>query len=187
MATNSKRGLTYKQQLFVDEYLISGNATDAARKAGYKGNDNTLASMGKENLRKPQILAVIESHLESSKITADETLQGLSDMATSDISDFVRVSGGLPIVDFDKAEKAGKLHLIKKLTMSDGKISFELYSKQRALETMAKHYGLLNTKIEIDINMMIAVVAAIETLGQSPSDVFNRIIQRAAQSVDADS
>lgn len=179
--------LTTKQQLFVDAYLESGNATDAARKAGYKGNDNTLASMGKENLRKPQIASIIKKRLEKSAITADETLQGLSDMATSDISDFVRVSGGLPIVDFTKAETAGKLHLIKKLTMSDGKISFELYSKQRALETMAKHYGLLNTKIEIDINLVIEVVAAIESLGQNPSDVFNRIIQRAAQSVDVDS
>ena len=179
--------LTNKQQIFVDEYLKSWNATDAARKAGYKGNDNTLASVGDENLRKPAIATIIESRLENSTISADDTLQGLSDMATSDISDFVRVSGGLPIVDFDKAEKAGKLHLIKKLTMSDGKISFELYSKQRALETMAKHYGLLNTKIEIDISLVIEVVAAIESLGQNPSDVFERIIQRAAQSVDVDS
>lgn len=181
--------LTNKQQIFVDEYLKSWNATDAARKAGYKGNDKTLSVVGSENLAKPNIAAIIESRLDASlkdsKITADETLQGLSDMATSDISDFVRVSGGLPIVDFEKAEKAGKLHLIKKLTMSDGKISFELYSKQRALETMAKHHGLLNTKIEIDINLMIDVVAAIEALGQNPSDVFNRIIQRAAQSVNS--
>ncbi len=177
--------LTNKQQIFVDEYLKSWNATDAARKAGYKGSDDTLRSIGSENLTKPNIAAIIESRLEDSTISADETLQGLSDMATSDISDFVRVSGGLPIVDFSKAEEAGKLHLIKKLVVQDGKISFELYSKQRALETMAKHYGLLNTKIEIDINMMIAVVAAIETLGQEPSDVFNRIIQKAAQSVDS--
>ena len=146
-----------------------------------------MRSIGSENLTKPNIAAMIELRLENSAITADETLQGLSDMATSDISDFVRVSAGLPIVDFGKAEKAGKLHLIKKLTMSDGKISFELYSKQRALETMARHHGLLNTKIEIDINLMIEVVAAIEVLGQNPVDVFERIIQRAAQSVNVDS
>ena len=185
------RKLTNKQQIFVDEYLKSWNATDAARKAGYKGNDKTLSVVGSENLAKPCIATIIESRLEESlqdsKITADETLQGLSDIATGDLSDFMSVYAGMPVIDFSKAEKAGKLHLIKKLTISEGKFSFELYSKQRALETMAKHYGLLNTKIEIDINMMIEVVAAIETLGQNPSDVFNRIIQRAARSVDADS
>ena len=41
-------------------------------------------------------------------------------------------------------------------------------------------------KIQVDINLVIEVVAAIEKLGQNPSDVFNKIIQRAAQSVDAD-
>jgi len=43
--------LTIKQQKFVDSY--SGNATEAARLAGYAGNDTTLASIGNENLRKP--------------------------------------------------------------------------------------------------------------------------------------
>jgi phage terminase small subunit len=181
------RQLTKKQRLFVEEYLKSWNATDAARKAGYKGNDNTLASMGDENLRKPAIDAIIQKRLNSKAIDADTTLKGLSDIATGDISDFISIHGNLPVVDFSKAERLGKMHLIKKLTMSEGKISFELYSKQRALETMARHHGLLNTKIEIDINLVIEVVAAIEKLGQKPSDVFNRIIQRAAQNVDADS
>lgn len=49
--------LTPKQARFVDAYMgaAAGNATEAARIAGYKGNDVTLASVGAENLRKPQI------------------------------------------------------------------------------------------------------------------------------------
>ncbi len=42
-------------------------------------------------------------------------------------------------------------------------------------------------KIDVEFKLIVEVVAAIESLGQNPSDVFNRIIQRAAQSVDADS
>jgi phage terminase small subunit len=42
--------LTIKQQRFVDFY--DGNATDAARKAGYRGNINTLKQVGAENLAK---------------------------------------------------------------------------------------------------------------------------------------
>jgi len=48
--------LTPKQQIFVDSYISNGfNATQAARQAGYKGNEVTLQAVGSENLRKPLI------------------------------------------------------------------------------------------------------------------------------------
>jgi len=50
--------LTVKQERFVDYY--DGNATEAARKAGYMGNDHTLGAVGKENLEKPGIRKAIE-------------------------------------------------------------------------------------------------------------------------------
>ena len=54
--------LTEKQRRFVEAYIgkAQGNATEAARQAGYKGNEVTLSSVGAENLRKPQIAAAIE-------------------------------------------------------------------------------------------------------------------------------
>ena len=59
----TKKGekLTPKQQIFVSEYLKTGNATEAARRAGYKGNDNTLGQVGNENLRKPKVVELIKS------------------------------------------------------------------------------------------------------------------------------
>lgn len=68
--------LTPKQQRFVDVW--DGNGTEAARKAGYKGNDNTLCSVGKENLRKPHILQAIkdrEAKRRSSLIATREERQ----------------------------------------------------------------------------------------------------------------
>lgn len=56
--------LTPKQALFVDYYLQSFNATDAARRAGYKGNDKTLGVMGGENLKKPCIQAALQKRFE---------------------------------------------------------------------------------------------------------------------------
>lgn len=50
--------LTIKQQRFADEYIISGNATEAARKAGY--SKRTARAMGAENLTKPNIKKYIE-------------------------------------------------------------------------------------------------------------------------------
>lgn len=54
--------LTVKQDafckwLFTPGSEIFGNATESARRAGYKGNTGTLATVGKENIRKPQIIA----------------------------------------------------------------------------------------------------------------------------------
>ena len=46
--------LTAKQKLFAEAYVACLNATEAARRAGYKGSDNTLAVTGHDNLRKPK-------------------------------------------------------------------------------------------------------------------------------------
>lgn len=51
--------LTPKQRAFADYYIECGNATEAARRAGYKGNNITLGAVGAENLKKPQIAAYI--------------------------------------------------------------------------------------------------------------------------------
>lgn len=69
--------LTQKQKRFVDEYLISGNATQAAIKAGY--SEKTATVTGAENLRKPNIKKAIDkktAELESKKIgDAKEVLE----------------------------------------------------------------------------------------------------------------
>lgn len=58
-------GLTQKQKLFIENYLGSWNATEAARQAGYKGNDVTLATIGHENLHdKPYITEEINRRIE---------------------------------------------------------------------------------------------------------------------------
>lgn len=53
--------LTEKQRRFVDAYQgeAAGNATQAAKLAGYKGNDNTVSSIATENLQKPAIIQAL--------------------------------------------------------------------------------------------------------------------------------
>lgn len=69
--------LTQKQKRFVDEYLVSGNATQAAIKAGY--SQKTARKIGQENLTKPDIKAYISkrnAEIASSKIaTAREVME----------------------------------------------------------------------------------------------------------------
>lgn len=50
--------LTLKQSRFIDEYMIDGNATQAAVRAGY--SKHTAAKIGTENLHKPAIRDEIE-------------------------------------------------------------------------------------------------------------------------------
>lgn len=60
MTQEKEKKLTPKQAKFVSEYLKTGNATEAARRAGYKGNASTLGSVGAENLTKPAVVRAIE-------------------------------------------------------------------------------------------------------------------------------
>lgn len=58
------RALTPKQQRFVD--LYDGNGTEAARLAGYGGNDNVLAVTARDLLRNPKIDAAIKARIAKS-------------------------------------------------------------------------------------------------------------------------
>lgn len=89
--------LTEKQKRFADEYIRCGNATEAARLAGY--SDKTANRMGAENLSKPVIKAYIDNALE--KLEADrvmnytEAMQLLTEIARGEAEDEVIVSNAV--------------------------------------------------------------------------------------------
>lgn len=107
--TEEKKELTRKQRLFVDYYLQSFNATDAARKAGY--SEKTAYSIGWELLRKPEIKDEIATRLEEVHMSADEALKRLADMARGDLGEFTNGFGG---VDWVEAKERGMTKLVKK-------------------------------------------------------------------------
>ena len=63
--------LTLKQRKFIAKYLETGSATEAAFEAYGTKNRNVAASIGSENLRKPNIKRVIQYALEAAGITDD--------------------------------------------------------------------------------------------------------------------
>lgn len=81
--------LTPKQKAFADEYLICGNATEAAKKAGYK--EKAAYAMGAENLRKPQISAYIaerQKQIEDSRIAdIKEVMEFYSSVLRGEVKD----------------------------------------------------------------------------------------------------
>ncbi|MGU7877371.1 terminase small subunit [Streptococcus suis] len=83
--------LTIKQRKFIDEYIICGNATEAALKAGY--SKKTAGQIGEQNLKKLEIKSAIAERmkqLESSKIaTAIEVLQVLTSILRQELTEEV--------------------------------------------------------------------------------------------------
>ena len=67
---SSVKKLTQKQQRFVDEYIISGNATQAAIRAGYA--KKAAYQTGAQNLKKPQIISALKER--NTEIKSQKTM-----------------------------------------------------------------------------------------------------------------
>lgn len=85
----SSQKLTIKQERFVESYARCLNASQAAREAGY--SPRTAPFIGAENLKKPQIVAALQTRgLNNSLIASREELQEFwSQVTKSDEHDLV--------------------------------------------------------------------------------------------------
>lgn len=127
--------LTVKQQRFCDYYIITGNATESAIKAGY--SKRTAKEIGFENLTKPHLKEYIDERmkqLESERVaTADEVLQYLT-----------RVMRG------EENEKIIKI-------IDDEEVTIELppdiKERTKAAELLGKKHAIFTDKKEVDINI----------------------------------
>ncbi|MBI9090727.1 MAG: terminase small subunit [Desulfobacterium sp.] len=153
MSETPLKKLTAKQQRFVDCY--DGNATEAARQAGYKGNDATLAVVGAENLRKPNVIAEIRSREEkrqSNKIATREERQAFwTDVLRGDVKKKIYLAG--EVIDTDPLE----------ISMKDRLKAAELLGKSEGdfkLEVTGKNGGPIATRAEIVEDLLLSVDGA---------------------------
>lgn len=81
--------LTPKQKAFADYFIECGNATEAAKRAGYK--EKSAYATGSENLRKPQIFEYIEERqkqIEDSRIaSAAEVMRYFTSVMRGEVKD----------------------------------------------------------------------------------------------------
>lgn len=152
-------GFTAKQRAFIDQYLITLNGTEAARRAGYKGDDNTLGVIAHENLRKPKIKAEIERRLSEQTMSANETLRRVSDIAAGNLLDYITPWGNL---DIEKMRADGAGYLLKKYKKTKRtiprkdddpieveQIEIELYGADSAHDKLMRYHGLYNDSTRI--------------------------------------
>lgn len=79
--------LTPKQKAFADEYLICGNATEAARKAGYK-QPHVQGSQTLEKLSVSSYIAERQKQIESSRIAdVKEVMEFYSAVMRGEVKD----------------------------------------------------------------------------------------------------
>jgi phage terminase small subunit len=143
-------GLTPKRQIFIAKYIeYNFNATKAALAAGYSAK--TAYSIGHELLKNDEIKARIQEVLDSAAMPANEVLMRLAAQARGSMEDFLDESR--QSIDLSAAERAAKLHLIKKFTHSIGKetenISIELYDAQAALVQLGRYHKLFTDNTDL--------------------------------------
>ena len=83
--------LTDRQRVFVEEYLTCWNASESARRAGYRGRANTV---GPRLLANVGIQKYVEKRLSEKAMKADEVLARLADEARGTLSDSWTLTGG---------------------------------------------------------------------------------------------
>ena len=125
--------MTPRQQKFCDEYLISGNATDAAIKAGY--SRKTAKQTGSENLAKPDLKAYIETELakiHSAKIAdAEEVMKYLTSVMRGEHTEQV-------------------LKLVGEGVQTVTDIDVSAKERLKAAELIGKRYGLFTDKVGLE-------------------------------------
>jgi phage terminase small subunit len=141
--------LTFKQRAFIEYYLTSWNAAEAARLAGY--SEKSARVIGPENLTKPAVRSEIDRRLQAMSMSADEVLVRLSQQASSTMADFIDVEWGIPKINLKKAAAAGKLHLLKKVSYDkEGRLSgIELHDSQSALIQLGRYHKLFTDRVAV--------------------------------------
>lgn len=128
--------LTLKQQRFVDEYIISGNATQAAIKAGYsKKTANRIAT---ENLSKPVIKTAIDKR--NAEIQSEKTM---------DMQEVMELLASIARGETTEETVTNKGDVIETATRNSDKL--------KALELIGKRFGAWTDKKEISGTLDIEI------------------------------
>ena len=154
--------LTPKQKLFVEEYLVDLNATQAAIRAGYKNPD-----IGRQLITKNNVQEKIQERMHDreirTEITQDKVLKELAAIAFSNGSDFAKVitktgknkrgeeieyqDVELELTDRLPPEKKKAIAGIK---MGKNGIEVSTCDKVKALELLGRHLGMWNDKLQVE-------------------------------------
>lgn len=139
----NKRTLTEKQKRFIDYYVESGNATEAAKRAGY--SKRSAKQIGNENLTKLDCFIKERlEQLEDKRIAkADEVLKHLTSMMRGEENEEV-------IVIENVGDYESRARTVKKQVAARERI--------RAAELLGKRYSLFTDKVDINAEVGVQII-----------------------------
>jgi phage terminase small subunit len=177
--------LSAKQKAFINEYLTDFNATRAAQRAGYGGDENTLAVTGSRLLRIDKVDEAIQIRLQERVMSANEVLDRLAEQARADYKDFLNVAPNGDIA-LDMAKAEGKTHLIRRVTqkrtvrrlkdaeIDETSLTLELHDAQAALVQLGKHHKLFVDKVDVNHSGKIEHSNVTELTDEQLADIASR-------------
>ena len=133
--------LTPKQEMFIREYLIDLNATQAAKRAGY--SERTAKSIGQRLLTNVDISRAIQEanakRVNKLELSAEWVLQNLKNVAE-------RCQQAEPVMAFDYEEKR---------MLPTGEYKFDSQGANKALELIGKHLKLFTDNINLSGDVVV--------------------------------
>ena len=143
-----EKPLTPKQQMFVKEYLVDLNATQAAIRAGYSAK--TAEVQGCKMLSNPKIAAALQiamdARSEKTEITAERVLKELGRVAFGNQRALMTWGpNGVklrPSSALTEDEAAMVSEVAETETLNGGSLKLKTHDKIRALELIGKHLGM---------------------------------------------
>lgn len=186
MGKKQTERLTGKQKAFAIAYVTNGfNGTQAAREAGYKGTDATLAVVAYENLRKTKIRATIDELLEVNRMSKDEVLYRLSMHAGGDLRPLMGLSTdelkAHPLAWLVKKHEVKRRRLTSAVT--EETVRIEIHDPQAALNTLLKYHQIeagQPTEIIQVMPLLEQLIPELTRRGVKASDVFEAMLKEVA-------
>lgn len=133
--------LTIKQTKFADEYIISGNATESYKIAGYKYSSDNMASVeGHKLLRNPKVKAYI-----------DERMKKLEEEAIADQAEVLKY---LTRVLRDE-EREDVLVNIGNYEQEIQSMKVSAKDRIKAAELLGKRYGSWTDKVDLSSDLTL--------------------------------
>ncbi len=149
-----KRELTPKQQLFVQEYLVDLNATQAAIRAGYSAkNADKIASqlLGKNRVAEA-VAQAMARRFRRTGISAERVLEELALVAFADLGDFVEFGPEGIVVksteQLDPRVRRALAEVSERRAKHGRTVAFKLHDKVTALTKLGQHLGLFPDRVE---------------------------------------
>lgn len=154
--------LTKKQKLFIDEYLIDLNATQAAIRAGYSVKTaQEQASRLLSNVMVQQAIAIaMAERSKRTGVNQDRVVLELAKIAFVKMTDIVDDHGRIKGTATDD-----DLACIESIKYKESDNEFggsverevKIGSKLKALELLGKHLGMWNDKLDVNVTVPIVI------------------------------